>query len=357
MEKPQRALSSDVSGHNEAIDTIELNLEGQFIPEDLISKGKEAAVRSPSQLWQHQGAIWRTSYQLQATAEAEAQIADPIEAKVLHSEASEVEVKAAETAQHGAIQPVSAAAFLVADVAARLFCLTIFWVALVFAIICSNAAVCVVLLHRAKFSLEAALGLLVALDLALAVLCIAFMARRVNTDIFTWLMSSLFRRPRLVNVEARASLMDRLENVEAQLQPVMQKAMKAFDKAEDKLRKRAAEAVLLMREDTPASTASGVPGSPPLHAFASQHGSGSLLDTHSLVGTPTAVGSQRHGKASRERGMKPQGMAKYMRKARKVAKVFRKMTKGKGHSHKKQEAPTLGTGLGGHQLATEAASV
>lgn len=33
-----------------------------------------------------------------------------------------------------------------------------------------------------------------------------------------------------VNVEARSSLMDRLENVEAQLQPVMQKAMKAFDK-------------------------------------------------------------------------------------------------------------------------------
>ena len=34
-----------------------------------------------------------------------------------------------------------------------------------------------------------------------------------------------------VNVEARASLMDRLEDVEAQLEPVMRKAMKAFDKA------------------------------------------------------------------------------------------------------------------------------
>lgn len=33
-----------------------------------------------------------------------------------------------------------------------------------------------------------------------------------------------------VNVEARASLMDRLDMVEAQLQPVMQKAKKAFGK-------------------------------------------------------------------------------------------------------------------------------
>ncbi len=49
----------------------------QFISEDVMTPGKEVAVRSPSQLWQHQGAIWRTSYQLQAAAEAEAQIVDP----------------------------------------------------------------------------------------------------------------------------------------------------------------------------------------------------------------------------------------------------------------------------------------
>ncbi|CAL8468080.1 g7619 [Coccomyxa elongata] len=169
-----------------------------------MTPGKEVAVRSPSQLWQHQGAIWRTSYQLQAAAEAEAQIVDSRQAKVSHREASEVIVETAETAKLEAIQPVSAAAFLVADVAARLFCLTIFWVALVFAIICSNAAACAVLLHRAKLSLETALGLLVALDLALAVLCITFMARRVNTDIFTWLTSSLIWRPKIVSFSAPA---------------------------------------------------------------------------------------------------------------------------------------------------------
>ncbi len=52
---------------------------------------------------------------------------------------------------------------------------------------------------RAKLSLETALSLLVALDLALAVLCITFMARRVNTDIFTWLTSSLLWRPKMVS--------------------------------------------------------------------------------------------------------------------------------------------------------------
>lgn len=190
MQNPQGPLSGNGGGHNDASDIMEVRLEAKITPEDPMTQGKEVAVRSSSQLWQHQGAIWRTSYQLQATAEAEAQIADqsqveswyfqgprsylPLstnEESTLHmcvrptsilvwsqctltqvevsrSEASDVTVETAETTKHGAIQPVSAAALLVADVAARLFCLTIFWVVLVFAIICSNAAVCAVLLHR-----------------------------------------------------------------------------------------------------------------------------------------------------------------------------------------------------------------
>lgn len=46
------------------------------------------------------------------------------------------------------VQPLSATAFLVADMAARIFCLTIFWVVLILAILCSNSALCAVLLYR-----------------------------------------------------------------------------------------------------------------------------------------------------------------------------------------------------------------
>ena len=41
-----------------------------------------------------------------------------------------------------------ALALLVADVAARLFCLSVFWMLLIIAILVSNAALCVALVHR-----------------------------------------------------------------------------------------------------------------------------------------------------------------------------------------------------------------
>lgn len=42
-------------------------------------------------------------------------------------------------------------------------------------------------------------------------------------------------------------------------------------------------------------------------------------------GSPAAVRRQAKSRTSRQRGMNPQGMAKYMRQARKVAKVFGKV--------------------------------
>ncbi len=41
-----------------------------------------------------------------------------------------------------------ALALLVADLAARLFCLSIFWTLLVVAILVSNASLCMALIHR-----------------------------------------------------------------------------------------------------------------------------------------------------------------------------------------------------------------
>ena len=46
------------------------------------------------------------------------------------------------------INPAVALALLIVDLAARLFCLTIFWMTLIFAILVSNAALCVALMHR-----------------------------------------------------------------------------------------------------------------------------------------------------------------------------------------------------------------
>ncbi len=57
---------------------------------------------------------------------------------------------------------------------------------------------CAAVFCRAELPIDAALAALVAYNLILALLCIAFMARRVNTDIFSWLSSSLFHRPKLV---------------------------------------------------------------------------------------------------------------------------------------------------------------
>lgn len=54
---------------------------------------------------------------------------------------------------------------------------------------------------RAGFSLEAALAALVVLNLVLALLCIAFMVRKVNLDIFKWLTSLPFHSPTLVTLE------------------------------------------------------------------------------------------------------------------------------------------------------------
>ena len=50
------------------------------------------------------------------------------------------------------VQPLSATAFLVADMAARIFCLTIFWVVLILAILCSNSTLCAVLLYRRELA-------------------------------------------------------------------------------------------------------------------------------------------------------------------------------------------------------------
>ena len=47
-----------------------------------------------------------------------------------------------------AINPAVALALLVADLAARLFCLSIFWMLLISAILISNAALCIALIHR-----------------------------------------------------------------------------------------------------------------------------------------------------------------------------------------------------------------
>ena len=55
---------------------------------------------------------------------------------------------------------------------------------------------------RAKLSLDAALAALVGFNLALALLCVAFMARRVNTSIFSWLTSSISYRPKLVRLRS-----------------------------------------------------------------------------------------------------------------------------------------------------------
>jgi hypothetical protein len=50
-------------------------------------------------------------------------------------------------------------------------------------------------LYRCRLSLETALALLVAFNIALAVLCVAFMARKISPDVFVW-FASLFHRPR-----------------------------------------------------------------------------------------------------------------------------------------------------------------
>lgn len=160
-------------------------------------RAAEDAASSAHRL-QLQGTIWRTSYQLQAAEEAEAGINDMEEANssprpspfvqactFIHECSDSVMIgpcalntfglsafynfsqhlmcvsqpgKGEETSgsteadnadsKERAIQPVSAAALLVADVAARTFCLTIFWVTLVFTIVCCNIALCTVLLHR-----------------------------------------------------------------------------------------------------------------------------------------------------------------------------------------------------------------
>ena len=46
------------------------------------------------------------------------------------------------------INPAVALALLIADLAARLFCLSIFWMLLVIAVLVSNAALCVALIKR-----------------------------------------------------------------------------------------------------------------------------------------------------------------------------------------------------------------
>ena len=46
------------------------------------------------------------------------------------------------------INPAIALAILAADVAARIFCLSILWLAVILAVLASNAAVCVALIHR-----------------------------------------------------------------------------------------------------------------------------------------------------------------------------------------------------------------
>ena len=46
------------------------------------------------------------------------------------------------------INPTAALGLLIADLAARLFCLSIFWVLLIAAILLSNAALCTALIHR-----------------------------------------------------------------------------------------------------------------------------------------------------------------------------------------------------------------
>ena len=67
-------------------------------------------------------------------------------------EAASPDVRAAaDTVQARAaknINPAVALALMIADLAARLFCLTIFWMTLIFAIVVSNAAICVALMHR-----------------------------------------------------------------------------------------------------------------------------------------------------------------------------------------------------------------
>ncbi|CAL5220020.1 g1966 [Coccomyxa viridis] len=81
------------------------------------------------------------------------------------------------------INPAVALALLVADLAARLFCLSIFWTLLVVAILVSNASLCMALIHRKGLSVEAALGITVGFDMALAGASLAFMARRLSADI------------------------------------------------------------------------------------------------------------------------------------------------------------------------------
>ena len=46
------------------------------------------------------------------------------------------------------INPAIALAILAADVAARIFCLSILWLTVILALLASNAAVCVALIHR-----------------------------------------------------------------------------------------------------------------------------------------------------------------------------------------------------------------
>ena len=46
------------------------------------------------------------------------------------------------------INPAIALAILAADVAARIFCLSILWLTVILAVLASNAAVCVALIHR-----------------------------------------------------------------------------------------------------------------------------------------------------------------------------------------------------------------
>ena len=46
------------------------------------------------------------------------------------------------------INPAIALAILAADVAARIFCLSILWLTVILAVLASNAAVCIALIHR-----------------------------------------------------------------------------------------------------------------------------------------------------------------------------------------------------------------
>ena len=75
------------------------------------------------------------SVQVQDDQEASAQDTDPAE-------------DASKGKMEKDINPGLALALLVADLGARVFCLSILWVAFILAILVSNAALCVALIHR-----------------------------------------------------------------------------------------------------------------------------------------------------------------------------------------------------------------